>query len=319
MAHFDVFNGDADGICALHQLRLDQPKKSTLVTGVKRDIRLLKRVQASSGDTVTVLDISLDTNRDDLNRLLEAGATVDYFDHHFAGDVPQSGNLTAHIDTGGNVCTGWIVNQFLGGKFLPWAVTALFGDNLHDAARSASASLKISNDDLMQLERLGTLLNYNGYGASIDDLYFPPAELYRAISRYVDPFDFIDSDKSFESLSNGFDDDMTRARSIAPAILVERSAIFVFPDAAFSRRVSGVYSNELAREHPTRAHALASLLPTGDYLVSVRAPLSTKTGADALCRQFLTGGGRSAAAGINQLPASDLQKFFDVMQSHFGA
>jgi len=38
MKYIDVFNGDADGICALHQLRLAEPVESTLVTGVKRDI-----------------------------------------------------------------------------------------------------------------------------------------------------------------------------------------------------------------------------------------------------------------------------------------
>jgi hypothetical protein len=38
----DVFNGDADGICALVQLRLAQPVQSKLVTGVKRDIQLLE-------------------------------------------------------------------------------------------------------------------------------------------------------------------------------------------------------------------------------------------------------------------------------------
>ena len=38
----DVFNGDADGLCALHQLRLAEPlADAQLVTGVKRDIALL--------------------------------------------------------------------------------------------------------------------------------------------------------------------------------------------------------------------------------------------------------------------------------------
>ena len=60
---FDVFNGDADGLCALHQWRLAHPAESTLVTGVKRDIALLERVPAQPGDEVSVLDISLDRNR----------------------------------------------------------------------------------------------------------------------------------------------------------------------------------------------------------------------------------------------------------------
>ena len=37
---FDVFNGDADGICALLQLRLERPLATQLITGVKRDIQL---------------------------------------------------------------------------------------------------------------------------------------------------------------------------------------------------------------------------------------------------------------------------------------
>ena len=60
MAHIDVFNGDADGICSLIQLRRHDPVASELVTGVKRDLSLLKRVNASVGDTVTVLDIAVE-------------------------------------------------------------------------------------------------------------------------------------------------------------------------------------------------------------------------------------------------------------------
>ena len=60
MKYYDVFNGDADGICALHQMRLAQPLQSTLVTGVKRDISLLKKVNAEQDDQILVLDISLD-------------------------------------------------------------------------------------------------------------------------------------------------------------------------------------------------------------------------------------------------------------------
>lgn len=317
MPHFDVFNGDADGICALHQLRLSDPRDSTLITGVKRDINLLKRVQAQSGDSATVLDISLDKNRDDLCRLLDGGVKVDYFDHHFAGEIPESSNLTATIDTAGDVCTGLLVNRFLKDAFLPWAVTALFGDNLHDAARTKAAPLNLDDSQLEQLETLGTLLNYNGYGSTLDDLYFAPDDLYRKIKPYADPFDFIASDTTFHTLRDGFQSDMTRASSIEPVLETDRCAVFSFPNESFSRRVSGVYSNQLARDNPHRAHALASLLPSGEYLVSVRAPLETKTGADELCRQFPTGGGRKAAAGINQLPGDQFQAFLDAMQGQF--
>ncbi len=317
MTHYDVFNGDADGICALHQLRLADPRESTLVTGVKRDINLLKRVQASAGDTVTVLDISLDKNRDDLERLLAAGMEISYFDHHFAGEIPDSPKLTTSIDTAGDVCTGLLVNRFLKDAFLPWAVTALFGDNLYDAAQEAASSLGLDESQLDQLKTLGTLLNYNGYGSELDDLYFAPDELYLKVKPYADPFDFIKSDAAFETLQRGFDSDMSRAAAIEPMVCTEKCAMFVFPNDSFSRRVSGVYSNELARDNPDRAHALASLLPSGEYLISVRAPMSTKSGADDLCRQFPTGGGRKAAAGINQLPADQLQAFSDAFEKQF--
>lgn len=317
MTHYDIFNGDADGICALHQLRLADPRESTLVTGVKRDINLVKRVVAKAGDSATVLDISLDKNRDDLQRLLSAEMEVVYFDHHFAGEIPESDHLTTHIDTAGDVCTGLLVNRFLKSKFLPWAVTALFGDNLHDAAREAAEPLGVDESQLGLLETLGTLLNYNGYGSTLEDLFFAPDELYRKVQPYADPFEFIASDETFQVLQDGYDSDMGRAESIEPTVQTDRAALFVFPEESFSRRVSGVYSNQLARENPDRAHALASLLPSGDYLVSVRAPLSTKSGADELCRQFPTGGGRKAAAGINQLPADQLQSFSDHFERQF--
>ena len=43
MTHIDIFNGDADGICALTQLRNAEPVQSTLITGVKRDIALVSK------------------------------------------------------------------------------------------------------------------------------------------------------------------------------------------------------------------------------------------------------------------------------------
>ncbi len=133
----------------------------------------------------------------------------------------------------------------------------------------------------------------------------------------LDPFEFISSNETFQTLQAGFASDMQRAQSIEPTLCTDHCAMFTFPEESFSRRVSGVYSNQLARDNPNRAHALASLLPTGDYLVSVRAPLATKTGADELCRQFPTGGGRKAAAGINQLPADQLQAFSDALEAQF--
>ena len=317
MATIDVFNGDADGLCALHQLRLADPQDSTLITGVKRDIALVKQVQASAGDSVTILDISLDKNRDALIKVLETGATVRYADHHFPGEIPVHANLTTHIDTAAETCTGLIVNQVLDGAYLPWAVTAAFGDNLLTTAREAAAPLNLGTTELEQLQTLGTLLNYNGYGSSLEDLYFPPAELYRRLQPHANPFSFINEDDAFQTLADGYASDHARAEAIEAARSTEQMAIFVFPNDPFARRISGVYANELAQNHPERAHALLSELDDGSYLVSVRAPLNNRTGADELCRQFETGGGRKAAAGINRLPADEMERFASAMQTQF--
>jgi len=317
MAFYDVFNGDADGICALHQLRLAEPRDGTLITGVKRDIALLGRVQAGDGDQVTVLDVSLDKNREALQQLLDAGADVLYVDHHYAGEIPDHPRLVALINTAPDVCTSLLVNGHLKGQYLPWAVTAAFGDNLYDSARRAAVPLNLDNAALAQLETLGTCINYNGYGATEADLFFHPAELYRRLQPFADPFQFMAEEPAFATLRDGYDEDMSRAGSVQPASADDQAALFILPDAAWARRVSGVYSNELARNHPERAHALLTAKPDGGYVVSVRAPISTREGADDLCRSFPSGGGRKAAAGINHLPVEDLERFEEAFRAAF--
>jgi hypothetical protein len=52
--------------------------------------------------------------------------------------------------------------------------------------------------------------------------------------------------------------------------------------------------------------------------VNVRAPLHNKQGADTLCRSFPTGGGRAAAAGINNLPQELQQDFLGKFAEVFG-
>lgn len=317
MKNIDVFNGDADGICALHQLRLAEPCQAELVTGVKRDIALVARVQAAKGDKVTVLDISFDKNRSEVVRLLDAGAEVTYFDHHFAGEIPDSDLLDAHIDTTADTCTSLLVNAHLKGAYLPWAVAAAFGDNMFDAARKAAEVLALDTEQLMQLEHLGTLLNYNGYGVTLDDLYFDPADLYRAIQPFENPFDFMAESVSFRVLAEGFAADMAKAQQSELAAETKTTAVLMLPDEAWARRVSGVYGNQLAREFPQRAHALVTRMADGNYRISVRAPLSNKSGADELCMQFPTGGGRKAAAGINALPADMLDDFIAAFQRRY--
>jgi hypothetical protein len=318
MAHIDIFNGDADGICALTQLRNAEPLQSTLITGVKRDIALVAKAKVTAGDRITALDISFDKNRDGVIEALEAGAGIFYVDHHFAGEVPEHDRLTTIIDTDANVCTSLLVNGYLQGKHVEWAVTGAFGDNLKASAQTIAAPLALSEDELTLLQNLGVYMNYNGYGASLQDLHFAPAELFELVRPFATPFAFIEEAReTFEKLETGYRQDMAAAAALKPHRESDKTAVFILPDKTWARRVSGVYSNDLANASPARAHAVLTERADGTYLVSVRAPLENKQGADTLCRQFPTGGGRGAAAGINALPADQLHAFMDAFADSY--
>jgi len=314
---YDIFNGDADGICALHQLRLADPRAAVLVTGTKRETRLVERVDAASGDELVVLDVSYDANRAGVQGALAAGAHVRYFDHHHAGEIATHPAFEAHIDTAPDVCTSLIVDRVLEGRHRPWAVVAAFGDNLEAAAMRAADGLGYAPHALAQLRMLGEALNYNAYGDTIEDLYYPPDDLYRAVSGYADPFRFLSDEPIFDVLVAGMADDLYRAEEAPGEVVSDACAAVMLPDEAWSRRVSGVLGNRLAQQHPDRAHAVLTARE-GGYLVSVRAPVNRPGGADALCRQFATGGGRAGAAGINRLPDADLDRFLVAFRKQYG-
>jgi hypothetical protein len=315
--NYDCFNGDADGICSLLQLRKAEPRDAHLITGVKRDINLLAQVQAAAGDKITVLDVAMEKNIGALEEVLAAGASVFYVDHHFPGEIPTHANLTSIINEASDVCTAALVNGHLKGRHLDWAVTGAFGDNLKDTALTLAKGLKISAQDLASLEDLGTYINYNGYGPAIEDLHFDPKELYRRLYAANDPLDFVHNSPDFEKLSTGYKEDMAQAEALQPLHSTKTTAVFLLPDEAWARRVSGVYSNDLATNNPGRAHAVLTLNNKGNYLISVRAPMTNKRGAAELCMQFPTGGGRAAAAGINDLPLDRLQDFVAAFETAY--
>ena len=318
MNHFDVFNGDADGICALLQLRLAAPIDAVLVTGAKRDIALLDRVAGEAGDTATVLDISLAANRAALLRLLGRGVTVQYFDHHYAGELPVHPGLDAHIDPDPSVCTGILVDRHLSGRQRVWAIVAAFGDNLVPAAEVLASSLGLPTRDAAALRELGDCLTYNAYGVGIEGAIVHPGDLYRTLLRHADPFRFMATDRLFATIDEARRRDLALARQTLPAHTLPRARVYVLPDAAWSHRVRGLFSNELANAEPGLAHAVLTANADGGFAVSVRAPLANATGADGLCRRFPGGGGRAAAGGIDDLPRERYQEFVQALGTAFG-
>jgi hypothetical protein len=318
MAKIDVFNGDADGLCSLRQLRLAEPADSQLITGPKRDIGLLDRVRAGPGDVVTVLDISLDRNRAALLAILERGANVRYFDHHFAGEVPLHANLEAVLDASAELCTSTLVDRHLKGRFGIWAVVGAFGDNLDDAALRLGASLGLCAADLEKLRELGRSLNYNAYGESEADLLIAPAKLYSRLARYSDPLAFVAGERVFADLQAARHADLEAAIEALPRWSSGRAAAYVLPDRASSRRVQGTFANHLARIERTRAIAVMAPRAGGGYAVSLRAPSGSARSADAFCRAFPTGGGRREAAGIEHLPEAQVTEFMERFRATYG-
>jgi hypothetical protein len=311
MRFFDVFNGDADGICALRQLRLAEPVESMLVTGLKREIALLKDVPAQRGDRVTVLDISLDRNREALIALLERGAQVRYFDHHFAGPIPKHPDLVAVIDESGTLCTSALVDRHVLGRFRPWAVAGAFGDNLPEAALELARTLDLDAERIELLRELGASLNYNAYGETAADVLVQPAELYRTVSRYDDPFELVEQEPLIARLTKERVIDLHRALASRPARSSSTADAYVLPDAPWSRRVSGTFANRLSISDPHRAHAVLTPAAGGVYSVSVRSPRGKGLSALDFCRRFATGGGRALAAGIDRLDPDRLDGFLD--------
>ena len=318
MAVIDIFNGDADGICALTQLRLSNPQNSRLVTGVKRDISLVKKAGIQGGDQVSILDISLDKNREALEQALDAGAQCLYIDHHFAGEIPEHENLRAIINPAAETCTSMLVNKVVKGRFTGWAVVGAFGDNLNKPATALAESIDLNPKQIESLKQLGIYINYNGYGAVIEDLHFPPAELFSLVSQFESPLDFMQQDQTtFERLEQGYASDMANAHAMQPTQDLPYAAVYRLPDQAWSRRVSGVFGNDLANQAPDKAHAVISDTADGSVMISVRAPLNNRVGADDICRQFPSGGGRKAAAGINSLPDADIGHFIETFSGYY--
>jgi hypothetical protein len=331
MASYDLFNGDADGICALIQLRLAQPKESILITGIKRDIELLKnltqQVKLQQGDEIVVLDISMAKNTEYLNKVLNAGANVFYADHHQMGDKPEHENLDAHINTAPNTCTSLIISAYLKGKLKKeshaWAIVAAFGDNITTVAEALCDKAGYSEEQKNQLRKLGICMNYNGYGADISDLFYHPAELYKIAVKYALPFEFIENESEvFKTLSNGYENDLEKALKTEPSHKTEKAAMYILPNEKWARRVSGLMGNELANQYPDRAHAILTECPMGvnspngdkkiTYQVSIRAPKNNLNGADLIATKF-GGGGRKGAAGIDILPSSLQEELFALL------
>jgi|TARA_B100001758_G_scaffold240412_1_gene245885 oligoribonuclease NrnB/cAMP/cGMP phosphodiesterase (DHH superfamily) len=309
MTNYDVFNGDTDGIFAWHQLRLTHPRDAEIVTGVKRDVNLASKVNAEEGDLVTIMDVSHAKNRKDVQRILDSGAIIEYFDHHDPKELIEHPNITYHINTEPNISTGLIVNSHVNGQNRLWSIATAFGDNHLDLAMNMAKSESLSDEQVLILKQIGLVVNYNSYGQTIEDLFYSPEEIAEAARACgSDIFKFLEQGDIFSTLLENFNADMSSAVCQEPFSISENGVIYTLPNEAWTHRIMGSFSNHLVSTNKNLACAIAVLNSDGTYRISVRSSINNPHGAGNLCGNF-GGGGREKAGGINNLPASDMNTF----------
>lgn len=309
MTNYDVFNGDTDGIFAWHQLRLTHPRDAEIVTGVKRDVNLASKVNAKEGDLVTIMDVSHAKNRKDVQRILDSGAIIEYFDHHDPKELIEHPNITYHINTEPNISTGLIVNSHVNGQNRLWSIATAFGDNHLDLAMNMAKSESLSDEQVLILKQIGLVVNYNSYGQTIEDLFYSPEEIAEAARACgSDIFKFLEQGDIFSTLLENFNADMSSAVCQEPFSISENGVIYTLPNEAWTHRIMGSFSNHLVSTNKNLACAIAVLNSDGTYRISVRSSINNPHGAGNLCGNF-GGGGREKAGGINNLPASDMNTF----------
>ena len=204
------------------------------------------------------------------------------------------------------------------GKSITGAIAATYGDNLIAKGDELSAAAGLTTGQASLLKEFGTLVNYNGYGESLADLHFEPAKLFQELVKYDNPFACIeDKQSAFSTLRQAYAQDHEKAES-AEVIQEQNNLLAIeLEDAAWARRISGVFGNELANLNPNKAIVVLTKNADHSFRVSLRAPLNNKHGAGDICSQFETGGGRAAAAGINVLPAAKVDELLTTITEFY--
>jgi hypothetical protein len=202
------------------------------------------------------------------------------------------------------------MDRHLDGAFRRWAIVGAYGDNLTREAEALGERSGLATAQRAELRRLGVAINYNAYGSSLQDVHIAPAELYRIMARHVDPLQMVDQEPVVAHLDACLRADLALALTVVPAWQREHASVRVLPDVAWSRRIMGSLAHDLVRARPGQAQAVLCPTASGDYAVSVRAPLHAPRGADDFCARF-GGSGRAAAAGIDRLAAADLPRFIE--------
>ncbi len=316
-----LFNGDADGLIAQRILEMHLGAPDLRITGLKRDIKLLQKLPPMEAGHIHALDISLRQNQPELLTILaKENLNVTWYDHHDPGEVEPHPRLHLHIYQSSGTCSAVIVNAVFGRQQGLWAAMAAFGDAVPDTAKALIDEVGVSHAESNLLQRSGILLNYNAYGEKISDVLFDPADLAKRMSQFTSALDFCQEESIFGPLTQQFVSDQSMCKNLTALNDSEAAQAYLAPDAPWARRYLATWANEHILDHPLQALALIHPRAGGDFQVSIRAPRGTPgvvPSAASLASEFTTGGGRKLAAGINVLPAHDLERFVKRFERFF--
>lgn len=316
--YYDLFNGDADGIVSLHQYRMHFPQHSHLITGVKRDVELLRHVTTVTNSCVTVFDVSHKTNKEHARQVLANNNRLVWFDHHQAGMYIPDDNMSMNIDSSPSCCTSMLVDTHVDGLYRPWAIVGAYGDNLHDVVKEMCPLAYLDAHKLSMLQEIGETLNYNGYGNVESDLTVHPKDVYIDLSKYESPFDYRNQSLVYDKIFHQKCMDSRELETSDVLHQCDAGKIILLPDSKASVRFSGIYSNRLSLNNPDQAFVILTSVDADTYRVSIRAPYNRPYGACSLAENFTTGGGREKAAGVNTLPKNKLKLLISLFEQQFG-
>ncbi len=86
------------------------------------------------------------------------------------------------------------------------------------------------------------MLNYNGYGRTVDDLHYKPDALFQLLVQHADPLTLVEQEDSvFARLEKAYQADMALAESAKVLADNDICKVVELADEAWARRVSGVF------------------------------------------------------------------------------
>lgn len=326
-----VFDGDGDGASAaalyarsFHSTQAYTPAYVAITNKQKGDRSLVKRVfdftsskppiDSRSPRSVAVFDISAEQNLPDLERLVNSGASVDFFDHHTQIALPEGIKNYAKPDSRDTSTVSIVYETILGNlsaeeksEAARLAIIGLANDG-KDSAASRLAQGILSEDEIKKIIDYGHALNYAANKENRVDF----AQVAKALSQ--SPSAYLQSREIA---------DLYTERKEALAILQSKLqkhargdiAVYGFPyateeEAELSRAAYPEVLNGVARDNLLVAGVIN--LGNGKYRVSVRGRDALKQASKAAEHYGAKAMGRETAAGFDSertiTPSELLQK-----------